>query len=335
MATVTPEPAGESTPVAAGGQKNVAVVVQKTGANAGEDGKKLDAEAAHGAGSAPGGSKEGANAQRHHSRSRFEAHDTSKNKVRSACAAKLLEQPWFITLTTVLTVYALFGDDLRLWATDKSADMAFYILSLIALIVFIVELFVTGLGQPYYFDLSIWPHIALPSFYFWLDLAATASMVPDVMPLFVTEDSDKEVSTDALKAGKASRAGTRAGRIIRLVRIVRMVRLVKAVRGKNAEKAVHEQEDKPSAVGTKLSEVTIRKLIIIVLCCIIILPIIDGSLDGEQNLQHIYGLAELHRLPQDRNATGGVPSRVFEERVRQYGRDVGKLIYLSVRHLEY
>ena len=104
-----------------------------------------------------------------------------------------------------------------------------------------------------------------------------------------------------------------------------MVRLVKAVRGKDAgEQAVQEQKDKPSAVGTKLSEVTIRKLIIIVLCCIIILPILDGSLDGAQNLHHIYGLAELHRIPQDRNVSGSISQDVFAERVRQRS-DVGSI----------
>lgn len=323
MATVTPAPIGAATAAttASTGEPNVNVVVQKPTANDAQTASAVADAAADGA----------AVPQKKKTHSRLEAKDTSKTKIRSACAAKLLEQPWFITVTTVLTVYALFGDDLRLWATEKSTDVTFYILSLLALIVFVVELFVTILGQPYYFDLSVWPRFALPSFYFWLDLAATGSMVPDVMPLFVTENTKQESSSDALKAGKASRAGTRAGRIIRLVRIVRMVRLVKAVRGKDAgEKKVQEQEDKPSAVGTKLSEVTIRKLIIIVLCCILILPILDGSLDGAQNLHHIYGLAELHRLPQDRNISGGMTPAVFAERIRQYGRDVGKVIHVSV-----
>ena len=31
------------------------------------------------------------------SHSRFEAHDTSKTKIRSPCAAKLLEQPWCLS----------------------------------------------------------------------------------------------------------------------------------------------------------------------------------------------------------------------------------------------
>ena len=267
--------------------------------------------------------------------SNLDAVDTSHTKIRSQCANKMLEKTWFVTITTVLTLYALFGDDVRLATTEKPIDMLFYVLSFLALLVFIIELIITGLGQAYYFE--FWfdeDGLRLPSFYFWLDVAATVSLYPDVVPLFVPEDPYAvPPSADAVKAGRASRAGTRAGRIIRLVRIVRMVKLVKAVRGKDVDKKVSESKDEPSAVGSKLSEVTIRKVIMIVLLSIIVLPILDGSLDGEENLQHVFGLQELHRVPMDRNASGDIPGNVFAERVRQYGRDVGKVVHVKVSFL--
>ena len=113
-----------------------------------------------------------------------------------------------------------------------------------------------------------------------------------------------------------------------------MVKLVKAVRGKEVDK-IEETKDAPSAVGTKLSEVTIRKIIMIVLLSIIVLPILDGSLEGAENLQHVYGLQELHRVPMDRNTSGDIPGNVFAERVRQYGRDVGKVVHVQVSTLSY
>jgi hypothetical protein len=245
----------------------------------------------------------------------------------------LLEKSWWVLMTMFWTMYALFGDDIRLASSDKPADIFFYVLSFVALLVFIVELFVTIFGQPYYFDFYYDKGgLQLPSFYFWLDVAATVSLYPDVIPLFIPEDPYSAAPTaDAVKAGRASRAGTRAGRIIRLVRIVRMVKLVKAVRGKGADKNMQEQKAEPSAVGTKLSEVTIRKVIMIVLLSIIVLPILDGSLEGTENLQHVFGLQELHRIPQDRNTTGDISGEIFAERVRQYGRDVGKVVHIKVR----
>jgi hypothetical protein len=263
--------------------------------------------------------------------SKLEAQDNSHTKIRMMCAHNMLEKSWFVTITTVLTLYALFGDDFRLATSDKPADIVFYVLSFIALLVFIIELVVASLGQPYYFEFTYNKNgFVLPSFYFWLDVAATVSLYPDVVPLFIQEDPySVPPSADAVKAGRASRAGTRAGRIIRLVRIVRMVKLVKAVRGKE-DKIQQEEENEPSAVGSKLSEVTIRKIIMIVLLSIIILPILDGSLEGAENLQHVYGLQELHRVPMDRNTSADIPSSVFAERVRQYGRDVGKVVHIQV-----
>ena len=265
--------------------------------------------------------------------SKLDTVDTSKSKIRMMCASILLEKSWWVLMTMFWTMYALFGDDIRLASSDKPADILFYILSFVALLVFIVELFVTIFGQPYYFDFYYNKDgLQLPSFYFWLDVAATVSLYPDVIPLFIPEDPYSVApSADAVKAGRASRAGTRAGRIIRLVRIVRMVKLVKAVRGKGADKNMQEQKAEPSAVGTKLSEVTIRKVIMIVLLSIIVLPILDGSLEGTENLQHVFGLQELHRIPQDRNTTGDIPGEIFAERVRQYGRDVGKVVHIKVR----
>ena len=266
--------------------------------------------------------------------SNLDAVDTSHTKIRMMCAHKMLEKTWFVTVTTVLTMYALFGDDFRLALFDKPTDVVFYVFSLLALIVFIVELVVTGLGQPYYFQVGYGKNgLLLPSFYFFLDLAATVSLYPDVMPLFIEEDPySVPPSADAVKAGRASRAGTRAGRIIRLVRIVRMVKLVKAVSAKDSGE-IEKKADEPSAVGSKLNEVTIRKIIMIVLLSIITLPILDGSLEGAENLQHVFGLQELHRVPMDRNVSGDIPRQVFAERVRQYGRDVGKVVHIQVRLL--
>jgi hypothetical protein len=73
------------------------------------------------------------------------------------------------------------------------------------------------------------------SFYFWLDLVATISLVPDIGFLWdpltgaddVTEDSATSDAEQIQNAGKASRAGTRTSRIIRVMRLIRLLRIVK------------------------------------------------------------------------------------------------------------
>lgn len=77
----------------------------------------------------------------------------------------------FVTiLMTMVTLWALFGDDIRLGATNKAVDFWFYLSFLISLVLFFVELIVTSIVLPEY----------KYSFFFWLDVIATVSLIPDV-----------------------------------------------------------------------------------------------------------------------------------------------------------
>lgn len=60
------------------------------------------------------------------------------------------------------TLFALFGDDLRLSVTTVDADNVFYGLSLFAFLLFTAEITVNCIVRPNFFG----------SFYFWLDVSA-------------------------------------------------------------------------------------------------------------------------------------------------------------------
>lgn len=60
-------------------------------------------------------------------------------------ASQILHNKWWTIWISSLTVYALFGDDIRFLATDKSADPWFYSVSIVALIFFIMEIFLNWL----------------------------------------------------------------------------------------------------------------------------------------------------------------------------------------------
>jgi hypothetical protein len=186
---------------------------------------------------------------------------------------------------TIVTIYALFGDDLRMLAFDKSADNVFYGLSAFALACFAVELVLSCWVKPGYFN----------SFYFWLDLIATVSLIPDIgwiwHPIIGQEDDSGDSSNDAEQiqnAGKASRAGTRTSRLIRIIRLVRLIRIVKLY--KNAQNALttHDQAavytstadlhiPKESRVGKKLSDRTTKRVILLVLLLLLVLPLFEVS----------------------------------------------------------
>lgn len=132
----------------------------------------------------------------------------------------MLENDIFQFVITLLTVYALFGDDVRVLAFTLKEDPVFDVLTILSLISFSIEIL-----------FSVISRVEYPcSFFFWLDLISTASLVLDIQMVSETLFSGEggQQSAQLAKAGKASRVGTRAGRIVRLVRLIRIVKLYKA-----------------------------------------------------------------------------------------------------------
>jgi hypothetical protein len=46
---------------------------------------------------------------------------------------------------TLITVYALFGDDIRILSTDKNGDPVFWILNIVAMGAFFIEIVLASL----------------------------------------------------------------------------------------------------------------------------------------------------------------------------------------------
>lgn len=219
-----------------------------------------------------------------------------KTKTRIQLGKILDSKAWTIVVTTA-TIYALLGDDLRLSAFGPSADDFFFTLSTISLLLFGFELLSNCHVKNGYFG----------GFYFILDFAATISLIPDIGWIWdaVTGDggqSDGDAGgSAALKAGRASRAGTKAGRIVRIVRLVRMVRIVKLYKmskGGHDEELEEQIRAEPSKVGKKMSEMTTRRVIVIVLCLVLFIPFFDGGLDERLNEFQQNGLRQLHMFTQ-------------------------------------
>lgn len=130
-----------------------------------------------------------------------------------------------------MTVYALFGDDMRLWLTVKTADDIFFGISAAAFVLFFYELLVNSVARPGFAN--------PPSFFFWLDLLATLSLGPDIgwvwepIETYISGTASPGAGSDIsaqIRAGRAARAGTRAGRVVRVVRLIRLVRVFKLYR---------------------------------------------------------------------------------------------------------
>lgn len=64
----------------------------------------------------------------------------------------------------------MFADDFRSGFTSKEADNTFYGITSLSFFVFLIELVLNFISQKAYAN----------SFYFWLDLVATLSMITDI-----------------------------------------------------------------------------------------------------------------------------------------------------------
>ena len=127
----------------------------------------------------------------------------------------------FSITMTLMTVYALFIDDFRVIFFSKSVDDYFYGLTVLCFISFSTEIILSCLGKEKY----------MYSFFFWLDLMSTFSLLFDI-GWVVNKFSSAVATSNAASLIKISRAGriTRVLRVIRLIRLIRIVKLYKQAR---------------------------------------------------------------------------------------------------------
>lgn len=197
----------------------------------------------------------------------------------------ILDHKYTTILMTTVTIYALFGDDVRNLSVIAKYDSLFYALAFVALVLFAIEIILSSLSKKDY----IW------SFYFWLDLVGTISLVSDIGWIYYVITGNTSNSIQSLQnIGKASRAGTRSTRIVRIIRIIRLIRIVKLYKGAsniidiNSSEISHETK-----VGKILTDRIIKKVIIVILGMLLILPLFEGDFWTNENLSWDYGVKEI------------------------------------------
>jgi Ion transport protein len=108
----------------------------------------------------------------------------------------------------LITIWVLIADDLRLACMPPAADTPMATIAMICMCAFVLEIVMYSLGSRRY----------LFSFFFWLDVLATASMILDIPAVeyaILGQDGDSESlrSATLARATRMSRIGTKAGRI--------------------------------------------------------------------------------------------------------------------------
>eukprot|EP00929_Paragymnodinium_shiwhaense_P039306 TRINITY_DN20667_c0_g3_i1.p1 TRINITY_DN20667_c0_g3~~TRINITY_DN20667_c0_g3_i1.p1 ORF type:complete len:1077 (+),score=235.23 TRINITY_DN20667_c0_g3_i1:134-3364(+) len=128
---------------------------------------------------------------------------------------KLLDNAYVMCFFMALTFYALFATDLDQIFGTKESRYNISIATTVVFVFFFFEMVINTLGMPGY----------VSGAYFWLDLVALLSLIPDTYFVAVM------MSTDAFAAGRATRltrilrAATRGAKTTRLNRLVRLIRI--------------------------------------------------------------------------------------------------------------
>jgi hypothetical protein len=94
----------------------------------------------------------------------------STNQICKHNICKFIDHSAVVIFMTCVTIYALFFDDIRILGFGLEADNAFYSLTIIALVLFSVEICLASYSKDDYFN----------SFFFWLDIVATISLIQDI-----------------------------------------------------------------------------------------------------------------------------------------------------------
>jgi hypothetical protein len=238
-----------------------------------------------------------------------------------------------MAVMTVGTFFALFGDDIRLAFLPKSVDPTFAALTFVVLLLFVIEFVAFNVSKKHF----LW------GFFFWLDLVAVMSLLPDIdflwNPIFVgyggdLDDGQAETGGAVARAGRASRAGTKAGRAIRIIRIIRLVRVVKLYKyccakskGRSdegvmeaaSEEASFSDELSGSKIGSSLQEFIMRRVILGVLLMLIIFPSLRTFEEENSNQMHLQMLEETY---------GSFPA-YFDNSVTSYIDNQPDMMYFS------
>lgn len=122
----------------------------------------------------------------------------------------------------MLTIYSLFGDDIRTVGFYKKDDLAFDGINIALMVIFGLEIVLSSLAIENYFL----------SFFFFLDFISSFSLLFDISIfneiIYLSSYTNNYTYSKMATQSKATRAAIRAIRVVKLFRIIRIVKIYKS-----------------------------------------------------------------------------------------------------------
>ena len=247
---------------------------------------------------------------------------------------------YFQLFMAIITIYILFAEDIKLLCTEKDTDYIFSILTILCILIFAIEFFISVCS----IDKYSW------SFYFWLDLLSIIAMFLDVDWIYKgliygisgLDDSKSSANKNAktlsaiFRAGRAAKIGSRAIRVLRIVRLLRLNNIYKNSE-KFIEKKLKEKGNKnnnnqsESNVGKQLSELTNSRVIVLVLSMMIGILLFNTTFYIETRTSMDLGI----RIFKSFNITDPNLNLTFNIYINEHQNISSSILYAQVGNLIY
>jgi len=220
----------------------------------------------------------------------------------------------FDDLMMLMTLFVLFGNEIRVLGVDKSYDQGFIDVTTICFAFFVAELVLVTWSKTYRYHYLPWECEGyFLSFFWWLDLAAVVSMFPEI-PAISTA-----LGMDFVNNSSENETTLKTARVVRMVRLVRLVKIYKiqAERRRAArleaelldlvrqgavsyddiatQRALYQQRQ--SKVGGLLSDSITRRVITIVLVMLFVVPFLQFAIIDKERPSSVAALAHFANSP--------------------------------------
>jgi hypothetical protein len=148
----------------------------------------------------------------------------------------------------MVTIFALVGAEAKQGLFDKTADLWFNIALTMSLVLFSVEILVNSCVVDEF----------KYSFFFWLDIVATLSLVPDIDFIFdflqTVLGSSRDLQKEDVYTGEIVVQGNDMGKLTKIVKSLRLIRLVRIIKlYKYIDKSGSDAEEARLREATKLA----------------------------------------------------------------------------------
>ena len=231
---------------------------------------------------------------------------------------------------TIMTGWTMASEDLR-YLAPKAIDPLFFTIILILMMIFVTEIVLSSIyHRAEYF----------PSFYFGIDVIIIFTLFFfDIGWVWYSMLQIKEINysdalgayNEAISSESSLTQGTRVARVIRVFRLFRLIRIIKLYRHSfqfitllnelklaketNVKKKV-KGEGEESKVGRKLSDLTTKRVLVLVILMLLFVPIFTINTYKDENTYFRYGLDLLDGFSD--NMKNSTYTNLFKSYVDEY-----------------